>query len=633
MACSYHRKVLRVDLTSGTVRVDEPSDAFYRRNMGGWNLIAEVLLREVPVGADPLGPANKLVFAPGVLTGLALSGASRNAIGAKSPLTGAFGAAEVGGGWAAQLKQAGYDAIIFEGASPRPVYLWVHDGQAELRDAAHLWGQDTQATEDTIRTELGDRHVECTLIGPGGENLVAYACIMNGLKDAAGRSGLGAVMGSKRLKAVAVRGTRRLETAEPERIHALAREMARLVTSGEKASGLHNWGTGGDLSDMVTTGNLPTRNFRDGDFEEGAVALSSQTYMPVYGQGMEGCWACVVRCKKVFQAESPHPVDPAFGGPEYETVAALGSCCGVADAVAVARASQLCNAYSLDTIATGMHIAFAMECYERGLLTGAQVDGLDLRFGNAEAMLAAVEAIAHRTPGLGELLSGSVKHLAERLGGEAPFFAMEVKGQDFPMHEPRFKRALAIGYAVSPTGADHCHSLHDSDMNNALDNGLRPAGTLTSLGVISPMPVESLGPEKVRAAIYHTLDQVAMNCMALSLFVPWTIEDKVAIVRAATGWDVTSYELMKVGERAYTLARVYNAREGFTAADDRLPARSYGPTANGALDEGGIDPELLQEAMHTFYGMMGWDEETGIPSEAKLHELDLAWAIPYLPKR
>ena len=632
MPCSYHRKILRVDLTSGTIRVDEPSDASYRRNMGGWNLIAEVLLREVPARTDPLGPGNKLVFAPGVLTGLPLSGASRNAIGAKSPLTGAFGAAEVGGDWGAELKQAGFDAIICEGASSKPVYLWVQDGHAELRDAGHLWGQDTKATQDTIRAEIGDRRIACALIGPGGEKMVSYACIMNGLKDAAGRTGLGAVMGSKRLKAVAVRGTARLEVADSDRIRDLAREMARAVNAGEKAAGLHQWGTGGNITDMVPTGNLPTRNFRDGDFEAGSESLGSQIYMAAYGQGMEGCWACAVRCKKIFKAEAPYSVDPEYGGPEYETVGSLGSCCGIEDAVAVAKASELCNAYSLDTIGVGAHIAFAMECYERGLLTREQVDGLDLRFGHAEEMLAAVEAIGRRTPGLGELLAGSLKEIAARIGGGAGHFAMAVKGQDYPMHEPRFKRALAIGYAVSPTGADHCHSLHDSGMNNVMENGMRPAGTLTSLGVITAMPVESLGPEKVRAAMYHTIEQVAMNCMPLCLFVPWTIEEKAAIVQAATGWDVTSYELMKVGERAYTLARVFNAREGFTAADDHLAERSYGPTLNGALSEGGIDREELQEAIQTFYGMMGWDERTGVPSAAKLHELDVAWAIPYLPQ-
>jgi aldehyde:ferredoxin oxidoreductase len=633
MPYAFHGKMLRVNLTRGTITVDEPDEAFYRRNMGGWNVIAEVLLREVPAGADPLGPDNRLVFAPGVLTGLPLSGASRNAVGAKSPLTGAFGAAEVGGGWGAALKQAGFDGIICEGASPRPVYLWIHDGEAELRDAGHLWGRTTKDTQDTLRAALADRRVECALIGPGGENLVAYACVMNGLFDAAGRTGMGAVMGSKRLKAIAVRGTERLEVADPDGLHAMAREMARAVNAGEKAQGMHQWGTGRDLTGMVLTGNLPTRNFRDGDFEEGAENLSSETYMATIGRGMEGCWACAVRCKKIVQAEAPYTVDPAYGGPEYETAAALGSCCGVGDAVAVSKASELCNAYSLDTIGTGVNIALAMECYERGLLAPEDVDGLELRFGNAEAMVAAVEKIGRRTPGLGELLATDPRTLAKRIGGDALRIAMQVKGQAFPMHEPRFKRALGIGYAISPTGADHCHALHDAGLDKVEANGLRAPSTLSSLGVIEPLALESLGPEKVRAALYHTLDQVAMNCAPMCMFVPWTVEEKVAILHAATGWDVTAYELMKVGERAFTLARVFNVREGLSLADDVLPERAYGPTRNGALEDGGLDRELLQEAVHTYYGMMGWDEETGVPTAARLHELDVSWAVEYLPRR
>jgi len=632
MAGSYHRKILRVNLTNRKISVDEPNDAYYRRNMGGWNIIAETLLKEVPAGTDPLGPGNKLVFAPGVLTGLPVSGASRNAVGARSPLTGAFGATEVGGFWGAELKRAGYDAIIVEGAADTPVYLWIEDGQAELRDACHLWGKTTKETQATIRDELGDSRIRCAMIGPGGESMVRYACVMNGCYDAAGRTGMGAVMGSKKLKAVAVRGTKNLEAVDQDRIRELARYMGQGVQAGEKAQGLHRWGTGGDITGMIETGNLPTRNFRDGDFAEGAEKLSSEVYMERYGRGMEGCYACAVRCKKVFAADEKYSVDPDYGGPEYETAASLGSCCGIDDIVAVAKANELCNAYSLDTIGTGVAIAFAMECFERGLLTTQDTDGLDLRFGNADVLVPIVEKIAKRTPGIGELLGERLDVVAERIGGDSRAFAMEVKGQAYPMHEPRFKRALAIGYAVSPTGADHCHSLHDSGLTTAQENGLRPPETLTSLGIIEPVPLESLGPEKVRAAMYHTLDQAMINCLSLCLFVPWTVEEKVDLVRAATGWDVTSYELMKVGERAYTLARVFNVREGFGPEHDYLAERSYGPTRNGALSEGGIDRELLREAVRTFYSMMGWDTETGRPTEAKLYELGVPWAVECLPK-
>ena len=629
MSSSFHNKILRVNLTDGSICVEEPGLVYLRRYMGGWNIIADVLLREVPAGADPLGPENKFIVAPGVLTGLALSGVSRNAFGAKSPLTGAFGASEAGGFMGAELKHAGYDAVIIEGISPEPVYLWIKDGVAELRDASHIWGQPTKEAEEVIREELEDKRIRFAMIGPGGEKMVRYACIMNDLKDAAGRTGLGAVMGSKKLKAIAVRGTKPLRGADPDKVREIAREMARAVKAGEKSFGLHTYGTGRELASSVLTGNLPIRNFRDGEFA-GAGKISAENYMEEIGIGMEGCYACAVRCKKVVQVEEPYKVDPAYGGPEYESAGALGSCCGVDDIALVSKATELCNAYSLDTIGTGVAIAFAMECFERGLFTLEDTEGIELRFGNGDAVVQMVEKIARRE-GLGDLLAEGIDGAAKRLGQGAEHFAMVAKGQAYPMHEPRFKRALAISYAVSPTGADHCHALHDDGLVEPGGDGLLTDATLRSLGVLEPMPLESLGPEKVRATLYNTISQVMSNCLPTCLFVPWTVEGKVEIVRAATGWDVSAYELMKVGERALTLARVYNIREGFGSDDDRLAGRSYGPTTSGALADGGIDREALREAVHTYYAMAGWDRETGVPLPEKLEELDVAWAEAYLP--
>ena len=631
MSHSLMGKILRVDLTTGAISVDQPSVAYYRRYMGGWNIIADVLLREVPVGADPLGPENKLVFAAGVLTGLPCSGLSRNAVGAKSPLTGAFGAAEVGGWWGAELKRAGFDAIIVEGVSPRPVYLWIKDGVAELRAATYLWGKTTKETLGAIQEELGDRRIRCALIGPGGENLARFACIMNGLKDAAGRTGMGAVMGSKKLKAVAVRGTGPVQANDPEKIRQMARGMAQRVRNAEVSVGMHQYGTGVRVEGGVLTGNLPVRNFRDGEFE-GVENLSAESFMPRIGIGMEGCYACAVRCKKIVQTQGPYAVDPDYGGPEYESFAALGSCCGVNDIVAVSKANELCGAYSLDTISTGVTIALAMECFEKGLLTLEDTDGLDLHFGNADAMVQAVERIGRRTGGIGELLAEGSLRAARRIGNGAERFAVQVKGQELPMHEPRYKRAMAIAYSVSPTGADHNHALHDAFLVTADEDGLLARGTVRSLGVLEPMAVESLGPEKVRTLLYNMLLMVADNCLPVCIFVRWSPDQQAELVRAATGWDVSTYELMKVGERALTLARVYNLREGFTSEDDHLPERSYGPTTSGALVQGGIDREELREAIQLYYAMMGWDPETGVPLPAKLHELDVAWATEYLPK-
>jgi aldehyde:ferredoxin oxidoreductase len=630
MERSYFNKILRANLSEGTLSVDEPGHTYFRRYLGGWNMIADTLLRDVPRGAAPLGPENKLIFANGVLTGLPAAGMARSAIGAKSPLTGGFGAAEVGGYFGAQLKRAGFDGVIVEGVARVPAYLWIHDGQAELRDASGLWGMTTKETQEAIRQELGEERLHCAMIGPGGENQVRYACIMSGTFDAAGRCGLGAVMGAKKLKAVAVRGTMEVGAADPQRIQEMARGYAQAVREGKRAAELHQYGTGALLAPYIEVGNFPMHNFRDGVLP-GAEDLSADVTLERFGVGMDGCYACAVRCKKRVAAQSPYDVDPDYGGPEYETAGALGSCCGIVDAVAVSRANQMCNAYSLDTISTGVTIAFAMECFEQGLLTMEDTDGLELRFGNAEALLAAIDKIAQRTPGLGDWLAEGSLRAARRLGGGSEAWAMQVKGQELPMHEPRYKRALAIGYATSPTGADHNHSLHDDWLAAANAQGWMRSGTLRRMGVLEPIPLESLGPDKVRAEAYNTLDHALLNCLCTCLFTGWSLDERVEWVQAATGWDVSAFELLKAGERAWTLARLYNLREGLSAEDDRLPQRLYGPTRNGPLADGGIDPAALRAAVHLHYGMMGWDKETGTPLPATLHELGLSWAIEHLP--
>lgn len=631
MTRTVHNKILRVNLTLGTLWTEEPGEAYMRRYMGGWNMIADVLLREVPQGADPLGPENRLVYSAGLLAGLAVSGVARSAIGAKSPLTGGFGVGEVGGFAGNELKRAGFDAVIVQGRSPKPVYLWIRDGHAELRDASHLWGRTTKETQEAIEAELDEKRARCIMIGPGGENMVKYACIMDGLKDAVGRAGLGAVMGSKQLKAIAIRGTQALNGAVPDKIRALSRYMADGVRDGAKAASMHKYGTGADLVGMVHTGNLPTRNFRDGDFDlDAAQRLSSMDFLAKIGTGMEGCFACAIRCKKVVKTEGKYANDPEYGGPEYETVASIGPCCGVEDIEAVSMGSQICNALGIDTIGAGANIALAMEAFENGLLTTEDTGGMELRFGDADVMLDLLHKIAHRE-GIGDLLAEGTLDMANRLGGDSWRYAMHVKNQALPMHEPRFKRALALGYAVSPTGADHMHSLHDAGLENPDAQGFLAQGTLRAMGLLEPVPLESLGPAKVRLHRYQTSDRALQNCLLLCNFVPWTIDERVELVRAASGWDVSAIELFKVGERALALARVFNLREGLTVEDDRLPERLYGPTTSGALAKGGVDREELQEAVHLFYGMMGWDPASGAPTQGTLEDLSIGWALKHLP--
>lgn len=613
MPLGYTGKILRVDLSSGTISTEEPDENFYRRYFGGRGVIAYYLLKEVPRGTDPLAPDNLLIFSAGPITGVALPGAGRHSVGAKSPVTGGYGEAEAGGFFGAELKHAGFDAIIFKGRASNPVYLWIYEGQAELRDASHLWGKTTGETQTALRQELNDQRIRVSCIGPAGENLVRFACIINDLRDAAGRCGLGAVMGSKRLKAVAVRGNGRVETADLERIKALARYVRDGVPT--RSRGLHDNGTAGGVPYLNASGGLPTCNFQQGWFEL-ADKISGDTMRQTILIGRETCYACPIRCKRVVRTPDPFPTDPQYGGPEYETIAALGSNCGIGDLAAIARANMLCNAYGLDTIATGSVIAFAMECAERGLLGSSQ----SLSFGDAKAMLDLVEAIAFRR-GLGNLLAEGSWRAAQGIGQEALSYAMHVKGQELPMHEPRWKMGMGLGYALSVTGADHMHNIHDNmytKPGSALED-------LRSLGILEPLPTNDLSLRKVRLLVYGTLARTIDNYLQLCMFQPYGNLQKVEIVRAVTGWNVSLWELMKVSERGTTLARLFNVREGLSSQCDDLPDRMFEPFRNGPLAGVALDRQAFLEAKQAYYAIMGWDAH-GVPTRGKLAELDISWA-------
>jgi aldehyde:ferredoxin oxidoreductase len=608
-------KILRVNLDKETTSTETMEETFYRRHFGGRGLISYILLNELEPKIDPLGPKNKLVFACGPVTGAPVSGSGRNSVGAKSPLTGAYGEAEAGGFWAAELKQAGFDAIIVEGKASSPVYLWIDDQKVELRDASRLWGLEIRKSQERIQTELDNKKVKLAQIGPGGERLVRYACVINDMNHAAGRCGMGAVMGSKNLKAVAVKGSTKVPVSKPKRLGNLAKWMAQNVQN--LAYSLHTFGTGDGMDAMEATGNLPVRNFRDGDFPE-VDQIDARTAKEQVVVGMGTCFACAIACKKEVKVEGSWSVDPEYGGPEYETLASLGSNCGVSDIKAVCKANELCQRYSIDTISTGVTISFAMECFEQGILTTDDTGGMDLSFGNAESMVKMVELIGEKH-GLGALLAEGTKRAAEKIGKGAEEFAVNVKGQEVPMHDPRLKRGEALGYAVSPTGADHVHNIHDTFLYPQLPKRYH------SLGILEPVPVEDFGPKKVRLYKYVGDWRTLNNFLVMCLFPPWSVNQKTEIVRSVTGWNTTAFELMKVVERGNTLARIFNLREGFTEKDDWLPPRFFKPKTSGALNKTSVNPQDLQKAKLLYYDMMGWTEQ-GVPKQSKLDELDISWA-------
>jgi aldehyde:ferredoxin oxidoreductase len=631
MPYGYNGKILHVNLTDGTLEVEEPGEAFYRRYMGGSALGMYYALKLIPPSADPLGPDNVLVLSLGVATGAAISGQSRVTATAKSPLSGAIGDAQAGGFWPAEAKSTGYDAFLFSGKAASPVYLWVHDGEAELRDASHLWGKVTGEVQTAIEEELGDPKIEVLQVGPAGEERVRFACIINMSNRAAGRTGMGAVMGSKNLKAVAVRGHRRPEIADRKALTSLARWGAENFEDSDVYS-LGTDGTADVLSSQHEDGGLPTRNWASGVFPEGSETLAGATMSDTILKERDTCYACVVRCKRVVETEwQGRKVDPRYGGPEYETLATFGSYCGVTDLAAVSYANQLCNMYGMDTISCGATVAFAMDCFEKGIITAEDTGGVDLRFGSAEAMVEMTEQIAQRQ-GLGDLLAEGSGRAARHLGKGAEQLAVVVKDHDLPAHMPEVKRSLALIYAVNPFGADHQSHEHDPSYGDDYEDYKE---RMAALDLLDPQPATGLSTEKVRYAMYTQRLYSMMDSVNVCQFVygpAWQLyapNQLVQMVQAVTGWDVSLWELMKVGERRLNMMRAFNSREGLTREHDVLPPKLAQPRAGGPSDGVFIDLAELEEAKSSYYAMSGWDDQ-GRPTRAKLQELSLAWVADEL---
>ena len=570
-------RILRVDLTGRTTSVEEMDGPTFRRNPGGRALIAHYLLREVPVGADALSPDNVLVFAMGVLTGTPLSGASRHAVGAKSPISGGFGEAEVGGFWGAELKRAGWDGIVVTGAASSPVYLFIKDDQVEIRAAAHLWGMEIMDTEETLKAEVGERLARVCEIGPGGEQLVRFAGIVNDFKDIAGRSGMGAVMGSKKLKAIVVRGSKNLPLADAAKVKEVGRWVADTLQENHWA--FHNFGTGMGLDGYARVGGMAVRNFEGGPFEDAGEISAEALVEKGYRVKMEACWACSVRCKKVVKMETPYQIDPKYGGPEFESIAALGSQCGVGDLALISKANERCNALGLDTISLGATVAWAMACRRAGVTPDAEIDGEPLEFGNGRAVLAAVEAIGHRR-GLGDTLAEGSERAAATLGGAE--LLTTVKGLELAMHDPRqrtdYGKQVRVSYATSPTGGDHMNS---------------------------NLPSRS-----------------ARNTVGMCFFLKYDDTKLADIVNAVTGWGIGTDEITEIGDRSLALARLFNLREGIDADTDRLPGTVHRPHVSGVLSKVRLDEDGVHEQIQDYYRARGWDA-AGVPTSETLERLGI----------
>lgn len=624
--------VYHVDLTRGTIETRTLPEDVYRKYPGGSALAAYLVLQAIPVGADPLGPDNVLAMAVSPLTGLAISGQSRMTACARSPLTGAIGDSQCGGFFPAEMRAAGADAFVFTGQSPEPVYLWLQDGHAELRPAKHLWGKVTADVDRLLKAEVGDPKVEVAQIGPAGENLVRFAAIMNMVNRANGRTGLGAVMGSKRLKAVVVRGSKSPKPVLAEEFRGLVKRLKAMQEMNPGIGWFGEYGTAGVLAIQDKMGGQPTRNYSEGTFEQ-CKDIDGSTMVKTILKERDTCYACVVKCKRVVEVVDPEiPVDPIYGGPEYETLTFFGSMCGVGDLKVLARASADANMYGMDTISAGATIAWAMEARAKGLLDDR---GLGLEWGDGRAVLRAIEAIALRR-GVGDLLAEGSLRAATTLGPAAVDLTVTVKGQELPAHMPQHKRSLGLIYAVNAFGADHQSSEHDSMLKSK--PGSLHQRRLAELGEFGNLDLRDLSDEKVRFAYTTQCFYSALDSLGLCQFVwgpSWQLygpAETVELVRYGTGWDASMAELLRMGERRIHLLRAFNARERIGKSADVLPKKLFeplggkGPTAGVALTTG-----EFEHARDTYYRLAGCDPDTGYPTRARLTELGLEWVAEQIP--
>lgn len=622
-------QILDINLTSREIVKRSIPGSIYRLYPGGSALGVYLILQEMAVGIDPLSPENLLVFSVSPFTGLNMSGLSRIVVSTKSPLTNTIGDSQAGGNFPIYLKGNGYDSVVIRGRSEKPVYVYLDGDKVEIRDAGKMWGRITGESEKLIREDLCEDKVEIAQIGPAGENMVRFANIINMCNRANGRNGTGAVMGSKNLKALVLKRFKNLKPFNPEAFKGIAKNVKAQLEDNQCVSGLGKFGTDGDLEGFSKEGFLPTKNWNSGYFPEGAKEITGTTMFETVLKDRGTCYACSVRCKRV--VEIPGVVDPLYGGPEYETCGTFGSYCCIGDLATICQANQLCNMYGLDTISCGATIAFAMECFEEGLINEKDTGGLKLNFGNKEVIAPLIELIARRG-GIGDLLAEGSKRASEKIGNGAESFSISVKGQELPAHMPQYKPAVGLIYAVNPFGADHQSSEHDTFMIMPADS--RERKRLAQIGSTAeydnPFVIDD---DKVRFAFDSQCYFSILDTLCLCQFVwgpCWELygpDDLIDLCKYGLGWETSLFELMRVGERRLNMMRYFNAREGFTKKEDVLPDRLFKPLIDGPSKGVHLDKEKFLEARDLYYSFAGWDEKTGNPTENTLRKLSLGWLL------
>ena len=636
-------KLLEVNLSDGSIiqrPISRKGEQEILKYLGGRGYNARLLWERVPSNIDPLDSENILIFGTGTLTATSAPTSGRTTITCKSPATGLYLKTNVGGHFGTELKFAGYDYLVISGRAPNPVFLIILDDQIELRDARDLWGQDVRDTTKSIEKKLNDPHAQIACIGPAGENLVLFSAIMTSYYNAAARGGAGAVMGSKNLKAIAVRGHGRITVAEPKKFHQAVMESIKASYEDFSAKTSYLYGTASSVAVINELGSFPSYNFKSGQIKDAEKISGPYLVEAGYLKRRMGCNACIFSCHRYCEIESG-PYSGAFGGgPEYETMSALGSGCGTVDVELVIRANELCNLYGMDTISAGGVIQWAMECWEKGVISDKDTGGIKLEWGNAEAILSLLEQIA-RSEKFGAVLAKGVRKAAQHVGQGSEKWAVEAKGLEQSRVETRTAFGYALAFAVNPRGPDHLHT------EVLAEFGTRPGGRALVEKITGSEDYAFPRTLEKRADIvrwhedcYAATDALGLCAFATTARYGVTPELMAQMLSAATGIEFTEDNLMQAGRRIMNLEKAFNVREGAARKDDKLPHRLMNELLSSAVDNT-EDPSksrkeqtipvvepinsqaYLDEMLDAYYELHGWDEKTGLPKYDTLEMLGL----------
>lgn len=612
----YQSKYLKVNLSDKRTYEEPVDEAFAKKYIGGVGFGVRWLYDSLQKGEDPLSLKSPLIFATGPLASINFLGSTGISVTVKSPLIGLVGDSDMRGRMGGILKGCSYDALVIEGKSDKPVYLRISEGSCEILDGSHLWGKDIRQTQEALLADPKNKNMLVASIGVAGEKLVKYANINCELQFFAGRTGAGAVMGSKNLKAIVLGGKQKTQVADMKRVKELMKEISTKIQTDGTCDTLSKYGTWNTTGPANLNGILPTKNFQTTTFSEIGKIDGDAMLNTIYA-GKRTCPGCPIGCRRVVKGDTPYPFSTEFGGPQYETVASFGPLILNGDPYVIGKANELCNLYGIDTISTGVTIAYVMECFERGVLTEKDL-GFRLNWGDAEGIFKMIEMISLRK-GLGDLLAEGVKRASEKIGKGSEQWAMHVKGMEVPMHDPRGKKGMGLAYATSFKGADHESSMHDE--------AYQRENALPELGFTMPMARKQF---EGKAGLVKCLQEywgVMSDAVSLCKFPmipprPLKTGLVVELLNAVTGWNFTLEDFLTTGERIFNLARMFNVREGASRKDDLLPLRFEEELKEGGSAGESYPRKELEKLLDEYYRLRGWNPE-GIPTPETLSRLSL----------